>query len=211
MLPRSVQIVLQISVADNHLGSAPDIGPWMLNVRYCSCLTKSRPTASGQFRPLKPTRRDSRFEAKADVRDLHSGRSCVRRHLVCVFGNYSAHSYVRELLDQTREQLDTRPGSFTEPRSRSLQLPLDEPLGSRNFKMHMGAIFDFPGAPDPKTMISAAAAVSAFRNRKMKKDGLTKGEFNARRSRAMNKPNTTTRRRLSAQMACPLTTSSPGV
>ena len=50
--------------------------------------------------------------------------------------------------------------------------------------MHMGTIFNYPGAPDPKTMISAAAAVSAFRNSKMKKDGLTRGEFSARRSRA---------------------------
>ena len=50
--------------------------------------------------------------------------------------------------------------------------------------MHMGTIFNYPGAPDPKTMISVAAAVSAFRNRKMKKDGLTRGEFSARRSRA---------------------------
>ena len=50
--------------------------------------------------------------------------------------------------------------------------------------MHMGTIFNYPGAPDPKTMISAAAAVSAFRNSKMKKNRLTRGEFSARRSRA---------------------------
>jgi hypothetical protein len=49
---------------------------------------------------------------------------------------------------------------------------------------YMGQTHSYPGVPDPKMTISTAAAVSELRNRKMKRDGLTRGAFFARRSRA---------------------------
>ena len=67
-----------------------------------------------------------------------------------------------------------------------MQLNIEVKIDLHTPIRHMGGNHNYPGVSQSEETISVAAALSALRNKKMKMDGLTKGEFRARRLREID-------------------------